>query len=635
MRLVSSPSLSLSLTVETRDPEVLKVLGWRHALQKAFFTTPPIENDTLSVDKLLLKLEKYEHMTAQCLSLTKIMEIMRHLSLSEPTVLPCNDLNIPARAQNLVSKWEALKMHRCLDVVELVDVICSYLPPGSLAALARTCKKLQGTALDFLWYEQDTLCNFIGCMPPGVFDIQADPYSDVRRMRLLRPVVDSDWTRPIQYAHRVKALSLTFNSKANPLGILPALRSSLPGDFLFPNLRTLGWHSYGIDLGYMRVFLAPTLTTLQFSCDPTNDNLSLLPTLGRTCTKLTELRMNLAVTADTGRLAVSNFVQMLGQIRTLSLDIPDIAALEHLIRMPTLISLTVTSFDMKLPYPVPHHTPGFASLQRLMLHVDAIEQATEFFGFSSGIPLVELAVTLFFCPQTRGLEKFCIALNASCSHTSLESLSLDKGDFSQGMDDGSFVTSNLSVQTLFCFSSLTFLSIASLGGFDFDNRTVADLASAWPRLKTLILKAGGRRRPRNTLECLEAFARYCPDLEHMQIPLDAAPMPPEVRVRRRPEQRRLRLLNVARSPISAGTLEVAQVVSAVFPGLKALVARREGCENDDDDDSDDDDSEDEDWTRDGEGREFRALWKEVWAHLPVLIAVRAQERAWAQEDLGR
>jgi hypothetical protein len=44
-----------------------------------------------------------------------------------------------------------MEMHRCLDVVELVALICSELrEQNALAALARTCKKLQGPALDRL-----------------------------------------------------------------------------------------------------------------------------------------------------------------------------------------------------------------------------------------------------------------------------------------------------------------------------------------------------------------------------------------------------------------------------------------------------------------------------------------------------
>jgi hypothetical protein len=83
---------------------------------------------------------------------------MRHISLLKPQSIHGDEFKLRDRARVLVDKWRQLligsgpmEMHRCLDVVELVALICSELrEQNALAALARTCKKLQGPALDRL-----------------------------------------------------------------------------------------------------------------------------------------------------------------------------------------------------------------------------------------------------------------------------------------------------------------------------------------------------------------------------------------------------------------------------------------------------------------------------------------------------
>jgi hypothetical protein len=69
-------------------------------------------------------------------------------------------------------------MHRALNILEVVDVIISYLSwrfakeeRAALAALATTCRMFHDPALDALWRTQTTLKRLLSCMPVDLFNI--------------------------------------------------------------------------------------------------------------------------------------------------------------------------------------------------------------------------------------------------------------------------------------------------------------------------------------------------------------------------------------------------------------------------------------------------------------------------------
>jgi hypothetical protein len=83
-------------------------------------------------------------------------------------------------------------MHRALEILEIIEMICGHLPQPSanpylrldehdlpmarsLAALARTSKNFQNPALDALWRVQHTLLNLLKCMPSDLWNIPLNP----------------------------------------------------------------------------------------------------------------------------------------------------------------------------------------------------------------------------------------------------------------------------------------------------------------------------------------------------------------------------------------------------------------------------------------------------------------------------
>jgi hypothetical protein len=146
-------------------------------------------------------------------------------------------------------------MHQCLQIVEIVSLICSNVdnqfPPTpqrcaarnllDLAALARTCTMFREPALNTLWREQYSLAPFLNLMPDNLFESSKGRLYDRRWVshivtvwhlriilphltcplvqRLSRPIVATDWSRAPVYTSRVKELFL-------PIGISKNFRTS-------------------------------------------------------------------------------------------------------------------------------------------------------------------------------------------------------------------------------------------------------------------------------------------------------------------------------------------------------------------------------------------------------------------------
>ncbi|KAJ6463088.1 hypothetical protein DFH09DRAFT_1492488 [Mycena vulgaris] len=433
------------------------------------------------------------------------------------------------------------------DLRDLGDyMLSSHLPRFRKTFSRGTCGAVGTSRRTSLWGEQNTLRNILGCMPSSsVQDIQANHPPHIRAAHA------TDWERPLVYSHRVRSLTSMSLLVDNELrDILSFVSSSFPGDCLLPNLKTLRWIGSGDDFFYMRMALAPTLThpTAIFAPSCTDGD------------------------GDSARSVVSDLTCMLGDIESLNIDVPDLAALEHLARLPTLTCLTVRSFPAASPSTSPLHFPA---LNRLEFDLDNIYPATKFLPNFSDVSLVGLDLTLHYWYPSTALEKFCTAPKAACTHTSLLSLSIDDGqadDISGSEDEDAFTISIQSIQALFCFRNLTSVVIASKLGFDLDNFAITDLACAWLHVTTLFLISETQRRPHNSLDCLYSLAQHCPELERLHITFDTSRLPS----------------NASVSPIAAPTLSVARVISALFPGLEDLST---DCIGDEDDDEDEDNDE--------------------------------------------
>ncbi|KAF8209650.1 hypothetical protein K438DRAFT_2012326 [Mycena galopus ATCC 62051] len=522
-------------------------------------------------------------------------------------------------------------MHRCLLILEIVENICGnfrYISLGlrSLAALARTCRSFQGPALDFLWAVQHEMWNLLRCMPLDLLAFEGR--ENALDVRLLRPIVATDWERPLVYMRRIRSMIIKPNA-AIP-NIFPALSTSFPRDVgsLFPKLTSLRW-THTKDLLCIRMLLSSQITSLYMSCNMSNADLSLFSTLPRRCPALKDFTVQCHGSSESSRHAFSSCLRGLHSLESVNVHTPDVAALEHLSQLPRLTSL-FTFLPDDLSSSPPFSPLPFVGLEILSFRYTEIEPVTYFFRRCSGASFKDIGISLSSCSTTAAIDMLHTALRDGCSHGSLSSLHIDNGEYDPP-PGGDGMTNMKSLRLLFCFVNITSIYITSYVGFNIDNDGMKELALAWPRLEVLRFELGADNdthpHPRLSLLSLRTFAEHCQTLTELELTIDATFIPnldpnPSGRTRR-VSQSTLCKLNVGKSLISE-SLSVARFISAIFPCVSELETDRTHADNNDPDELEER----------AEAIALHNIWMEVRAQLPVLIAIREEERSWAQEQLG-
>ncbi|KAJ7143946.1 hypothetical protein C8R44DRAFT_759174 [Mycena epipterygia] len=254
-------------------------------------------------------------------------------------------------------------MHRSFRIPEIPDLIVSEIgvPPEPhdgrygdgalpvLAALARTCTTFQGPALDRLWRHQETLVNFLDCFPEGLvekveFRRDWDGKPALVDFRLLRPMSDKDWDRPLFYSHHIKMLTLV---EELHITSSDAFRALCFGAHMLPNRAELDIDTYvpnsmlvPLAFQHFDLLLCPHLVRITLRV-PSELLFRIIPTLAVQCPSLSAI----SVLSTNGSLesllpTVSQFVRTLVCVEELSVDNLDQAAFLHLGQLPSLKSLT-------------------------------------------------------------------------------------------------------------------------------------------------------------------------------------------------------------------------------------------------------------------------------------------------------
>ncbi|KAJ6472254.1 hypothetical protein DFH09DRAFT_1007960 [Mycena vulgaris] len=513
-------------------------------------------------------------------------------------------------------------MHRCLSIPDIVGEVCSHVYTRfpwyhagaagaggvTLATLARTSSVFQGPALDLLWFSQNTLENFLRCLPPDLvaFDkVKAGlPWKRKVVVRLLRPIVSSDWDRSRLYAHRVRELYCAGDSFSLSQSF-PALSISLPDDVLFPNLRELTWQNFPEgDFHHINLYLARTLT--EISIWPSSAfQLSVLSTLPRRCPALETLEIHL---------------------QFLQISVDDIATLEVIGKLQNLQNLTLSGLPGHLSFSV-LDTVRFSNARRISLIDVTPKAATEFFKMCMGASLTSVDVGFDSHPRTSALTQFCSALE-SChhSHLSLTSLFLAYDPPIEGniasyvVDSATYAVDSATFRILFCFENLTKVSVREVS-FDLDDAFLMEMARSWPRLESLRLSPHAPPQPTHvTLHSLRSLARHCPDLRELEMTFDASVIPPPDTSGAHVLQTSLTTIWPGCSPILA-PFQVARFISGIFPCLYLV---KTSCSDDDIEEVSPLTEEVETWID---------QWSEVESHIPTIMAIREEGRMWAQSSI--
>ncbi|KAJ7673981.1 hypothetical protein DFH06DRAFT_752203 [Mycena polygramma] len=533
-------------------------------------------------------------------------------------------------------------MHRSLQIPEVVALICRETVPhieresrfmldsrtsARLATLARTCKAFSSPALDLLWRNQRSLVPILRCMPDDVWD--KDDFECLRR-----PIVPTDWERPLVYSHRVKSFKYADELWGQSPEFFETLRLCFPGERLFPNLESLDWvaSSEPASMPYARLFLGPHLTLLTLGYLASAAHVSFLSTVTARCPLLTEVEI---VFTDEMELAgqfqsLSLLVRGLNRLEKLTVPSLDRAALAHLAQLPAFECLTLTNQVPTTPGLVPtSNDHPFASLQSLEITATTVEALTEIIPLFTHAPMDDIVATFLRLPASHLLSQLYADLATRCSHShaSLSMLRLGRQTHADSIPDAAqsavHVVHGAQLRPLFAFSNLTFVTLSAPVGFDIDDAVIADMARSWPNIEVLKLHASDFAPvpSRLTLSSLLLFARHCPYLRTLHLGLDASTVPDweafkadkkKKKKGGRVRQNVLGSLYMSRSPIEE-PLTVAAFLSNIFPKLKFVSTDKAYIE-----------------TPSQDTIAMHMQWKIVEAALPVLRKVRAEERYWAR-----
>ncbi|KAJ7166209.1 hypothetical protein C8R46DRAFT_1276078 [Mycena filopes] len=390
-------------------------------------------------------------------------------------------------------------------------------------------------------------------------------------IRLRRPIIASDWGRFCFYAPRVRCFS-NEGEILETAQVYEGLTQYFPEAYIFPRLEKLIWNRMVLVNGQfsrqVRFFLTPGMTKVDFAIHWIPD-IALLPTIARTCPRLTEVW--LCCTAEAMPL-ISEFVCALHHLETLVG-----ASMAHIARLPRLRHLQFRAAAEPIIF-LPHpdsQSVHFPALK--MVEFDSFEHAPALLDLLPHCSLLQFSIIGFSVPPTKIMShQFYASLARNGRHSSLQELRVQNSRFGpfQNFSQIRYSVDKATLEPLLDFPNLVVLWLCHPGGFDLDDTMVEKMASAWPRIEILQLSSDRSCRlvPRITLEEIYAFATHCPHLEHLAIAFDATVIPDlQINGAARVTQRRLLTLVVEHLPIE-DPLRVARLLRTLFPRLRTLSA---------------------------------------------------------------
>ncbi|KAJ7101433.1 hypothetical protein B0H15DRAFT_411631 [Mycena belliarum] len=532
-------------------------------------------------------------------------------------------------------------MHHCLGIPEIISLICgelagpySYLSPankGALAALARTSRDFQGPALEILWKKQETLENILKCLPSNLWEANTGM---AHHMRIKGHIQQADWERPLQYASRVQELTLRFRVMPKfiiafpDVNVLEAIESSLPREYICPNLRTIHWEpTKSEEFPYICLFLGANVTSAQILLpQSTRSNISLLPHLALRYQQLKNLCIHGGLESVRLCRASSAIAMNLDAIEAVSMDRLDRMALEHLSGLPSLktLALRIPRVSDLGPPSLTHSPYMFSALRTVDFLATTIDFAIAFVNLLGTCSVEQILVGTGVLATKDTTSALYTALACHLSHSALQELSVNNVDGGTIAPTpatiANYVVGGYLVAALFCFKNLTSLRLAPPVGFDLDDDTAWDMARAWPKIQHLSLTAATalHHTTSMSLRGLRAFAAHCHELRTLSITVDASTIPPfDYSPGTSLCQHALYRLDVAVSPISDPP-NVARFMSALFPALAVIRTLQDWRWNEEVSETVNEET--------AVARQRHTQWKEVEKLIPIFAAVRQEER---------
>ncbi|KAJ6566445.1 hypothetical protein B0H19DRAFT_1257661 [Mycena capillaripes] len=471
-------------------------------------------------------------------------------------------------------------MHPALEILEIVEMIVEQvgshdaLPPlgiwkrkfsarHNLSVLARTSKVFLNPALNAPWRDQNTIANLLKCMPADVWDISERANDDMEWPENIlsilpkRIIVSADWERPLFYRHRVKSFTLDDDYFLDTLDFFDALSLCLPMQFIFPNLQKLHWMPQPeTTFPHIRLFLAPQIKELTLGSMENVSHLCILSNLTVQYPYLMKIDIDTTL-VELSIPLLSVFVKASTHLQYLAAPGLDVEAIVHASSLTGLRTFELRRRHLE-PMP-PLRSCGTSVFFPSLTHLTT--------------PTMEDAHMLLPSPVKRSLVRFrTYTIGSRNTALSRELYIWKDASFPTTLSPDQYHLYTVGgdiLKPLLSFTNLVTVLLSHPVGFDLDDSTIRDMASAWPRIQRLYLMAGSYHhvRSRVTLAGLYAFANHCPCLRGLEMTFDATVVPKLAVVKR--TQQALDWLEVALSPITQPRC-VAKFLAAMFPNLGSI-----------------------------------------------------------------
>ncbi|KAF9650459.1 hypothetical protein BDM02DRAFT_3259665 [Thelephora ganbajun] len=164
-------------------------------------------------------------------------------------------------------------MHLVFLVNEIFRIICDSIAESdrglaTLAALARTCRSLEGISLDVLWGKQQVdFINVLKTLPPNSWSYTRSSFS------LNRPISSNELARLRQYTTRVTDLHAHTELGLNVRTLKTLIDPYESFDWLtmWPKVKTLWWMTSPDQLQYLKHFLTFGVHNLKINLEGAED----------------------------------------------------------------------------------------------------------------------------------------------------------------------------------------------------------------------------------------------------------------------------------------------------------------------------------------------------------------------------
>lgn len=423
-------------------------------------------------------------------------------------------------------------MHRCLEIPEILSLICyelsgpSQLTPqsqASLIALARTSQNFKEPALDALWRYQTSLIPLVKCLPEDSWEYGVE--GNVKSLRFSRPLDPPDWERVLFYAHRIKILRYVTpqplprrTQEYAPLAVWQVLAVCRPPSLvhLVPTLRELLWKESDTCFPYIRLLLAPTLTRLDLILKGSEVlRLSFLSTVNALCPSLTHVNLTYPLGLQMAQ-AVSRAICQWRSIKSLDASTLTTQAFNHLAQMSSLETLVCSGIPADY---IPPNPRTFPALRHVTLCSAELPLLASFLNAIGSEPRLEsIDVTISPQPSTASPWKTMFNL-LTPFRTTLTTVRLREDSRSENKLD---VTDPEVLRLLFTLPNLVHLSIHPQR-LSANDQLLQEIAARWPGLCHLDLTSPHTYQPLHiTPGGLLPLAIGCPELEYLALPLDTS-----------------------------------------------------------------------------------------------------------------